>query len=1672
MNSENSKRKKIKEDIWDISIYSDEEIIHNLLNMSNPTDRELEIKIWSSIQKYKSVPPTPENIRWINFYEQIYHRLFSFSEEDDDDDNDDDDNQKEGLQNQNQNQNQNQDDEDDDDETETTITETKTKSNYNENTNSNANNNPGDSSSTKLVTQLQYATGNINPLLKETITRTLTIDSQYRDNKNEPTTNFILNLTETIKNVVNVALYSIHIPFTWYTISQNYGSNYFFIKGTSPGNINELYKITIDPGNYTQVALATAVNTAIQQTATLYSDICFGTTNLQYNPYSSIMSFTFDIQNIFNQHFYSIEFPNNPLENYTGSTSLTDLSYINLRKTNIGSFLGLKYSKYEFDSIHSSKNIPDITSTYSGYVIATTTNTSRKLYPNNKIWIYQYKNTNQNTDLFNSSSTVISRYSLVIPTGSYSRDSLTNVVNNIIKQSTFINTNVSYFKKISITDTSFCYFDLNLEINRKTTINEQNLKTVVFIPDDSASTSWRVWIGPCFQFVPNYTSISINVTGSTDPLSTTKFFPFYQNEIYSEYPTLKTNYIIGSNTMMILNCINPYYDVSQNNYILPIAPSINSDGYLLDEYKLAILNSFNYPIPMSKLYQTPVPYAPDPKLLYFYTFKNSDLCGNYLKNISTGNYDLLIDSNVYVDGSLNIPVTNISGGAQNINTSFIYGTKFTIGCWIYSYGSTNAQEYIFSSRNGSDDAIYIRKLPTTPVQTIQFTIIPSSGLTNFYNITIESNVWTFICWSIDATGTTSNWTIYNNTAIGTASSRPIPSSLPKNILLGKDSIPGDNLNFKGRINNFFIYNDLLTNSQVLDIYSKGVSPNLTDYYYTIPTMQYYYDYNYSNLITLYSPPDNSNNIFNQTINQPFFIGNDSKAYFDFDMNIQFNQDTYTIDLSSSPLYTILNIGKNTGSGTGIINLIDLSSNNYQIDFSFNIGNGLYDMICDSLITIYTTQNTSYGNQNAPPFFVPMKNINNNINGNANFLYNNVSVLQEDINLSFTSYTDTILNTAPFSTLNITIDPNIQNGSYYNGSITFIIINSIITETNYSVSFFDPNASWSNNLFMIDNSYSYFIKNDPSLLLYFYTFNPSDVSGSDASGGRYLKNQANGNYDLLIDPNVSVDGTLNSTSNGSTIQNSFYLGVTYSIGCWFKAQSVSNHIIFNLSNDNTNDTNLYFYISFGNVYVRDALNSSKTNGSNNLIQAVSIDTWYHMVYVNAGSIWYVYINGVLIKTFTGKFPTYSLQRIYNTIGKGFTVQPLNFNGQIDNFFIYNDDLTASQILDIYSKGQVPSQSNYYYTVPIQYFETSYNLINYQVSNQSYSQISGSNVVADTSITIDNSNNTFYMKILPDIDLIQTDENNYTFIIPNATYTRNELVTVINGLFQANPQTANSSVSIKTINGNDFSYFYIYINKLFTSSDYSIVFYDNTNFQQCTIGKTSIGNASYDTTIGWILGFREYAEYELTNYITTSSTDSSSSSQLNNICTIIADTTCSTTLFNYFILTLDDFNQNHTNDGLVTITTTEKSIPLPSYANRSDFVCDPTSGAHLYTGITNPGSNNLTQNQIYSITEIMNNNVNAPTLYGNVPINNYSYGPFISDVLAVIPIKTAGVINGQTIIIDGGTLQTQNRKYFGPINLNRLKITLYDDRGHIINLNNSNWSFTLLVDQIYKKSSASS
>jgi hypothetical protein len=188
----------------------------------------------------------------------------------------------------------------------------------------------------------------------------------------------------------------------------------------------------------------------------------------------------------------------------------------------------------------------------------------------------------------------------------------------------------------------------------------------------------------------------------------------------------------------------------------------------------------------------------------------------------------------------------------------------------------------------------------------------------------------------------------------------------------------------------------------------------------------------------------------------------------------------------------------------------------------------------------------------------------------------------------------------------------------------------------------------------------------------------------------------------------------------------------------------------------------------------------------------------------------------------------------------------------------------------------------------------------------------------------------------------------------------------------------------------------------------------------------------------------------------------------IITIVGDTGVSTNLYNYFLICLDDFNQNHLNDGLVTITGKESSIPLPSYANRSNYSRDPATNQLSYNTNITTDYKKLTQNQIYSLTQIANSQYSkSDGTTKSVSASSYGSGPFVQDVFGIIPMKTSGLANGSYYIEFGGTLQNQERLYFGPVNISRMSVKLVSDKGDIIDLNGANWSFSLMCEQLYNK-----
>ena len=77
------------------------------------------------------------------------------------------------------------------------------------------------------------------------------------------------------------------------------------------------------------------------------------------------------------------------------------------------------------------------------------------------------------------------------------------------------------------------------------------------------------------------------------------------------------------------------------------------------------------------------------------------------------------------------------------------------------------------------------------------------------------------------------------------------------------------------------------------------------------------------------------------------------------------------------------------------------------------------------------------------------------------------------------------------------------------------------------------------------------------------------------------------------------------------------------------------------------------------------------------------------------------------------------------------------------------------------------------------------------------------------------------------------------------------------------------------------------------------------------------------------------------------------------------------------------------------------------------------------------------------------------------------PASSDTMALIPIKHSGSNQTGDLYVEfGGSLQDNKRIYFGPVNIDRMRVKLYDDKGNILNMNGADWSITLIADILYQ------
>jgi len=249
--------------------------------------------------------------------------------------------------------------------------------------------------------------------------------------------------------------------------------------------------------------------------------------------------------------------------------------------------------------------------------------------------------------------------------------------------------------------------------------------------------------------------------------------------------------------------------------------------------------------------------------------------------------------------------------------------------------------------------------------------------------------------------------------------------------------------------------------------------------------------------------------------------------------------------------------------------------------------------------------------------------------------------------------------------------------------------------------------------------------------------------------------------------------------------------------------------------------------------------------------------------------------------------------------------------------------------------------------------------------------------------------------------------------------------------------------------------------------TLIFFDPTAEYICT--NSCVQNLAINQTMGWNMGFRLPQIPVL---------------QAGNTAVAVVD------MYGpkYLIIVLDDYNQNHINNGLIGIDEPSTILKLPTYytpdmpytctranpiptnlsVNSIEVAQDIDAGTLLMDKLNVtyaptqqilPSSpRTLTQSQIYSINQILKNNEKT---------YNYKLScPTTPNTFAIIPLKVTGFKTGDVYTEFGGSLQDNKRTYFGPVNITRMRIKLLDDKGNILNLNGSNWCITIISENLYQ------
>lgn len=229
--------------------------------------------------------------------------------------------------------------------------------------------------------------------------------------------------------------------------------------------------------------------------------------------------------------------------------------------------------------------------------------------------------------------------------------------------------------------------------------------------------------------------------------------------------------------------------------------------------------------------------------------------------------------------------------------------------------------------------------------------------------------------------------------------------------------------------------------------------------------------------------------------------------------------------------------------------------------------------------------------------------------------------------------------------------------------------------------------------------------------------------------------------------------------------------------------------------------------------------------------------------------------------------------------------------------------------------------------------------------------------------------------------------------------------------------------------------------------------------------------------------------------------------------------------YFVVVLDDFNNNRPNQGIVSTVNSQTLRQMPSYATQPGFSANSNVPKRSSTGEFVAGQNPngacrymkqdpriFTTPQLYTLNSILGERDVRGSSSNPAQSAKRVEGPTASDSLCIIPLdgpeiyqlRIAGLnrniqtddtssssteLSGEdpsepinlipnkvdnASLLGGGApytkfgnqLQTRKREYFGPVNIDRVRVKLVDDKGNPVDLNGLDWAISLNVDMLYQ------